>query len=784
MSQEVHFPGEKTAKIRGFLNRYFPYIPLIALFIVAGYFTAFISLRYAHFIFETKGKVILAIDETSSKDEKPGIVQLKIASSSTSPEDRAMELFQSKTTMTIVVKQLDLYAEIISKGRFIKKPSYGVTCPLHVSTPNPDSITSESFIDLKLRPKLKQVWIKGVHYPAGKLVHTPWGWLKFDYSTVYKENPKENTFILHLIPPTALAGQILGKMRFLSKNSPSTILEIFIQDEIPERSLDVIPTMINVYDSLSAVKQREANTNIIKFIDQRLGVIAVELNGIETDLTNFKSTFKTDNLQFEGSTYFTKTQEIERELSTIHNQQKILVQIQEYLYKTYKGPKSLPSLVELGNPTITTQFFDLFSQEAQLEKLDKISGKKNPETVYIEERIAELKPAILESIRNLKRNYDISQKNLEDDLAHYTSMLKVLPDQERKLLDITRKAEAKNAIYTYLLQKREEIAINSAAIIPKTQILEKAEITKMVAPIPTSVFVLDILISIVLCILLISLIETLDNTIKSRADIERVLSIPIVGEISRISKFDPDRPIIIGKDIKSVPAEQFRSLRTNLNYLGLDGEHKVMLMTSSIMGEGKSFVTLNIAISIALSGKRIVLMDFDLRKPKISHQFIPDYSPGITDYLVGTSKTIGDITYQIPDFPNLYVIPSGTIPPNPSEIILGKKMADLMDEVREQYEFVMIDSPPVGIVTDAKLLAQYADICLYTIRQGTTPKMFLKIIEKLESGNILTNMGLILNDIKKTKFNEYGYTYEYSYEDEHPKNKGILGFLRGLFGLK
>jgi len=782
MSQDIHsFPGENTAKIRGFVNRYLPYLPLIVGCLAIGILGAFLTLRYSHFVYETKAKVILAIDENKAKDDKSGVLSLKLDNNTSSPEEKAFELFQSKENMTLVVKKLDLYAEIVSSGRFIKKPSYGVGSPLLITSPYPDSINQDTYLELQLRPDLKTIYLSGISYPTGRLVHTPFGWYRFDFQPKFINRTGENKYELHLIPPTILASQILGRIRFVAKNAPSNIFEIYIQDEIPDRSKAIVPTMIQVYDSLSSVKQREANVNIIKFIDQRLDVVSDELNQIETELQNFKSTFKTDNLQMEGSSYFSKTQEIDKEISGLNNQEKILDEIDSYLNKSYSGTKELPSLVELNNPTMTQQIVQLFDLESQLEKQNKISGKKNPQTLYLQERISVLKPAILGSIQNLKKNYQISQRNLNTDLDHYNALLKEVPNQERKLLDITRKQEAKNAIYTYLLQKKEEVSINSAAIFPNTQILEKADRSKLVAPVVTQVYLLYILGSLAIGILLVALIEALDNSIKSRSDIERVLQTPIIGEISRIGKFEQDRPIVIGKGIKSIPAEQFRSLRTNLSYLGLDGEHKVILMTSSIMKEGKSFLILNIAISIALSGKKILLMDFDLRKPKISSQFIPDYSPGITNFLVGSTNNIRDIIYEIPDYPNLFVIPSGAIPPNPSEIILGKRMNALMDTVREEFEYIMIDSPPVGIVTDAKLLAQYVDISLYAIRQGTTPKMFLRTIEKLDSEKFFPNLGIIINDIRKTQFNEYGYTYEYAYDMKSKSRWGILEFFKKLF---
>ncbi len=756
------FPGESTAKVRYFILRYLPYLPLIIILMVAGFISGSTYIRYSHHIYEVKAKIILPEDQNQSKNDQQSLLRLKLEGEGNGSQEQAFELLQSNKTMNIVVNSLGLYAEILNKGRLITSKTYSPQSPIKVLSPYPEKILEEFSIPISIHYNKNEVCLNKLCYPTGKIVQTPYGELEFELNRNYSFVEPNDEFILHLIPTQDEAANILSNMRVLAKSKESNIVEIYMQDELTARSSDIIHKMIMVFDSLSAIKQKEANVNIISFIDNRLKVVSDDLKKIEKELQNFKSSLKAENLTSKSGAYFNRIQELGGEISLSENQIKILDQVESALKIRNKTHSSIPSIVELTNVTLTGQLLQLFSEEDALDKQIKLSGEKNPQTIFLEERIEKLKIAIIESIENLKKTYLISQNSVKKELDKYNQLLGTLPNQERQLLDITRKQEVKNSIYTFLLQKREEVALNSAAIYSNTIILEEPNSPDLISPIISQIYLTSVLAALAIAIGLIALNEAYDNTIKSRAEIERVLSVPIVGEISRIPKMDPKKPIVIGKELKTIFAEQFRSLRTNLNYLGLDSQRKVIMVTSSIVNEGKSFVALNMAIAISLSGKKVVLMDFDLRKPKLSRQFSELPPIGITNYLVGNSN-IEDIFHELPDYPNLSFAPSGAIPPNPSEIILGKNMKVLMEYVIAHFDYIILDSPPVGIITDAKLLAPYADLCLYVIRHGVTPTLFLRYIETLHLDKILPNMGLLINDLKSRKLQGYSYDYQYAY---------------------
>lgn len=750
--------GEKKPGLRQILIKYLPYFPFLLAFAFLGLLGGYIYLRYAHSVYETKARIVIN-QSSADKDKNEGVVRISLDNQSNTSLEKEIEVMRSKESLTIVVKKLALYAVVLQKGRFVTHALYGQGSPVHIYADNADSIHENVNIPMQINTSARVVSFGGASYPFNKRVTTPYGNLTFIYNPSVLLNSKQQLF-MQLVPPRQYAQQLVSSISIIPKSKESEILDVYLKDEIPERAIQTLTSMIHVYDSLTYNKQRKSAQDVIAFIDQRLRLVADELSGVEKELQSYKSTMGISSLPAEGQVYFGKVQELDRQVALIDNQSKILDQVETYIQARNSGTKDIPAIVELNSPGLTGLLSQLFLNEAELEKIENISGPNNPQVIYLKERLEKLRPAVILSIQNIRSAYRISRKNYEDQIAKSDVQLKNVPEKERKLLDITRRQEVKNAIYTYLLQKREETAVSSAANNLNTQILEKAENIGLVSPVNFSVYLISVLGGLGLALLIMYLRESLNSTVSSLNELQTQVGAPVIGEISQISQREDSKVIVVGKDSRTIISEQFRDLRTNLNYLSINEVKKVVLVTSSIVSEGKSFVSLNTAVSLTLTGKKVLLMELDLRKPRLSKQLRILNSIGISNYLLG-ENSLQEIIRPVEGIENLFLASSGPIPPNPTELILSMQMKALMEYVKNDFDYVIIDSPPVGIVTDAKLLASFASSTIFVVRHEVTELEMLPLIYSLYTKNILPHIGIVFNGIKANSFMRYGTYYGY-----------------------
>ena len=622
---------------------------------------------------------------------------------------------------------------------------------------NPDSIHSEVVLPVQINITSNQVILGGKLYSIGKLTQSPFGNIIFMLRPGFSR-ANDSHLLLRLTPPVKYAERLIRKLRITPKSKESNIVDLTLDDEVPERAILIVNQVIHVYDSLALAKQHESSQNVISFIDQRLEVVANDLNSIEQELQVYKSTMGISSLPLEGQAHFLRVQQINQETEGINKQENILYQLETYMSVRDLAKKNIPAIVDLTNPALMALVVQLFQAEVELERLGKISGPANPQVVFLKGQILKLKPAITESIQNLRTGYSAARKLNQGEIEKAEALLKDVPLEEKKLVDITRRQEVKNAIYTYLLQKREETQVSSVANTLKTQVLEQASVTGLFSLVKGQVYLLSLLGGIGLAISIIGVKEALNFAVASRLDIERIVDAPIIGELGLLK--DMEGGLLVMKDSTTVISEQFRDLRSNLNYLNIDNPKKVTLVTSSIMGEGKSMISLNIALGLSLIGKKVLIMELDLRRPKISKRLGIKSTPGISNYLIGDTK-ISDIIRSVPGVDNLFIASCGNIPPNPTELIISTQMEELMKIVEADFDYVIIDSPPIGIVTDAKLLAPYASNTLYVIRERVTPLILLSMIAELKNKNILPHMGIVYNGVKSEKFLGYKYGYRY-----------------------
>ena len=364
-------------------------------------------------------------------------------------------------------------------------------------------------------------------------------------------------------------------------------------------------------------------------------------------------------------------------------------------------------------------------------------------------------------ILNIRSSLSTSKHDLQLNLAKANTILKNVPEKEKQLLQISREQAIKNSIYTFLLQKREETAISYMSSVSDSRVVESAtSSSKPLSPKTSMVYLIAFAIAMGVSVGYVILIDQLNNKILFRKELEQKTGIPIIGELMQGEFSESSLAIRDGK--RTMLAEQIRSVRTNMTYFGLKDDKKVILINSTISGEGKSFVAINLAVSYTLTGKKVAILELDLRKPKITKELLGNKAKGVTNYLSG-GTSLNEIIHPVNDIDGLYVIPAGPIPPNPSELISTKEFAELLSNLKQQFDYLIIDSPPISLVTDAQLLAAHADMVIYVVRHGYTPKVYMSLMSQLSQQKKFPNMSILFNGVKPIGINRYGYGYGYGY---------------------
>ena len=461
-------------------------------------------------------------------------------------------------------------------------------------------------------------------------------------------------------------------------------------------------------------------TKTLVFIDGRLGVVEGQLDSVEKSIMAYKAQEMVTNLTGQASMYFNTVSELDKRNITLDLQLELLRDLQGYINNKGRDPGTVPSLALVSDPFLSTLLSQLYSAEFELETVRSTSGEKSEAVLLANEKVRRSKEDLRENLNNIRANYLTEKASNNAEINKNNSLLLQVPSKERGLLDISRQQSIKNEIYTFLLKKREETALASSATAPDLKKLEGAYSFGPISPIANNYYIFGFMVGLISFLIYVIIQEQLNNKILFRSEIEKKTTVPVIAEIVQSPNKDN---IAISDGKRTVIAEQFRALRTNLAFMGFNETNKTMLVTSSVSGEGKSFVAINLAISITLTGKRVALMELDLRKPKLSKQLQVTRNPGITSYLVGKAS-VNEICKKTA-FDNLYVVSAGPIPPNPTELIQLPAFGTLMKELNEQFDYIVIDTAPIGPVTDAQLLAPYVQTSLYVVRHAVTPASFM-----------------------------------------------------------
>ncbi len=738
--------------------KYFVYWPLFLVLIVVFLAGAFYYTKYKVVpMYESNARILIK-DQTRGTDDSKSIEDLNIVASKKIIENEK-EVIQSRSLISDVVKNLSLYAPVYQEGR-IKTNSAYTNSPITIQVNNLNDVKPTSKIYFTYDSAFSQVLIAGNRFPLNQWVTTSKGVFKFTSNKHYAPIKDPHLFFA-IEDPKAVTAGIQSRLTVESVSKTSSIINLSIRDEIADRGNDILDELIGAYNRSLLNDKNSLAKNTLSFLEERLFHISKDLDSIEHNVQQYRAKNQAIDISTQGQLFLQNVSTNDQKVGEINMQLAALNEVGNYLAAKNDNAGIAPSTMGVNDPVLESLIGQLSEAETKYERLRKTTGENNQLVVSLKDQMDRLRPSIRENIQNQRANLQATKKNLLSTNSSYSSLLNQMPKKERELIDISREQNGKKEIYAFLLKKREEIALSYASTVSDSKMVDKAEASFMPdAPNRKIIFIIAVMVATGLGIGLITLKDTLNSKILFRQEIENLTVNPIIGEVSYQKS---DNPIVIGDGQRTFIAEQFRKLRNGLNFLGVNAKKKRLLVTSTIEGEGKSFIATNLALSLAMTGKKVALLELDLHNPSISKKLDIKVKTGISDYLAG-EKELDAIIVNSEVNPNLMILPAGTLPLNPSELILNGKIKEMLVALDLKFDYIVIDSAPVSPVSDAYVISELCDATLYVIRHKYTPKIFVQRIDQDNTINQLKNVAIVFNGVHVRGFfknNAYGYGYGY-----------------------
>lgn len=759
--------AKNTVSMKELVIKYLSYWPLFILSLAVCLGGAFLYLRGATTKYAATAMLLVRPDS-------------KNASMATYSSDPINDVLTGKRTGSLnnelqMIRSVDLLKRVVIKNEYnisyyivgsFKNTDIYLNAPFRLILQNiSDSSTGLSIV-------LKNITNTGVtmEYGPKDSLKT----IKLSWNTPYLINGKQfvlaprgkivpgnGKFMAVWTPVEQTAGEILSKLTAKVFDPSTTILELDMIIENADRGKDILNSICKEYNMVDLEDKNTASRNALRFIEDRIDIVGTELSGVEQGLESYQGQNQLVNVETQSSQSFANTNQVSKELLDINIQQGVVKNLQNY----FNNPSSLGKLVptSLGINDLTLGNLISKYNELELEKQRQKPLLSNNSAVIkdLDNQINDVKGSVLENLQNITKNLSLQEKSLQQKNNQYKDFLTSLPRKERMMQEIKRKQSISEGLYLYLLQKREETSISAGSSnVSIYKQLGGAYAVGPVSPNKMNIALIALACGILLPLGLIKGGEQFNDKIMSRHDVTNRLHSPILGELTHIPKRRAKGILVMNRDLIG---EQFRLIRTNLSLLEKNADKQVILITSSVTSEGKSFISLNLASVLAIPGKKVALLEFDMRKPGISKTLGFKDNTGLSDYLTGEANDLSEIYKVADNIPTLHIYPAGTIPINPADLLVNTKMNSLFQVLKTRYDYIIIDTAPVGLVTDAFILNKFCDTAIYILRQRHTLKRQLDFVNDILANNRFHNLKLILNDVKTGGKYGYGYGYTQNY---------------------
>ena len=568
-----------------------------------------------------------------------------------------------------------------------------------------------------------------------------------------------------ILSPKMASDKYVGELKIGQSGKGTSILQLQLTDEVPQRSLDYLKQLAIVYNRQANEDKNAVAHQTEKFINSRLEKINAELGKTEGELQNYKQKNGMVELKMNASNSVSNQNTSEQKLAEMETQIELFNTIAREVESSSRNlTQVIPSNVGLDDESSTSLINKYNELVLERNRLLRSASESSPVVEPLTDQIRDLNVNIRRAIAAARKNLQIQRDAVLAQVTKYTDQVEETPQQERMLTQIGRQQEVKSGLYLMLLQKREENSISLAATADKGRLIDDPQLNGKVSPNSTYIMLIALVIGLAIPVLIILIIQFFRYKIEGHDDVARLTKLPIIADIAIASNSAKGKAdIVVHENQNNQMEEIFRSLRTNLQFMLHEGE-KVVLFTSSTSGEGKTFTAANLSVSFGLLGKKVILVGLDIRRPRLAEQFgINDHKHGITNLLVKDNPNREDVEAQI--LPsgvnkNLDLLMAGPVPPNPAELIARNSLDTIIEILKEKYDYIMIDTAPVGLVTDTLQIARVTNVSVYMCRADYTPKASFAMINSLAKEEKLPNMAMVLNGVDMSK-RKYSYYYGY-----------------------
>ncbi|MDT0642319.1 polysaccharide biosynthesis tyrosine autokinase [Zunongwangia sp. F363] len=778
-------PQEEEIDLREELEKYLHYWPWFVAGVMACLVVAFVYLRTTTPSYNTVASIIIKDEESKSpSSEMSAFVDLGLLSGmGTNSIENEIGMLNSRRMMNNTVKALDINILYFDEDK-IKSSELYLNTPFKVNILQLDEealsrVASEGANSFRINKEKSRLVLTNTE--TGERIKGEVGVpLNLGFANVVvTENQKitgsgemqslEN-LVVKFVPVEAVVDNYRSKLQVNLTDKNSSLIELSLEDPVKQKAQDILDQLILEYNREAIEDKNLVARNTAEFIDDRLKIINEELDSVETGKVEFKEANRLTNIEAESELFIENASEYNKRQQEVGTQLELASAMIDYLNS---GTESdlLPANLGIKEEGVNQQIQEYNKLVLERNRILAGSTEKNPVIVRLNSQIDQMKSNVLQSLQRMRSNLKIAQEDLDRQAASIGSKISAVPSKERQYRGIERQQNIKESLYLFLLQKREENSLSLAVTAPKAKIVDSAYSSKEpVSPKPKIILLAALILGLLIPFLVIYIKNLLNNKVRSRVDLEKAgKQIPLVGEVPRIGAKDQQ---LVGQHDRSVLAESFRILITNLQYLLVNAGNKKegvsIFVTSTVKGEGKTFTAFNLAMTLANTGKKVLIMGGDLRNPQLQ-RFEKNAKEwqGVSDYLVNDKLTLEELIKNSSLHKNLYLLSSGSVPPNPSELWRHDKTELLFEQVTSKYDYVIVDTAPSMLVADTFLINKFADLTLYLVRAGYTEKKLLEFPVDAKRDGKLHDVSFVLNDVETAYFG-YGNKYGYSYGQEDP----------------
>lgn len=773
------FPSEKAEPInfKYTLYQYLRYWYLFVIGVCVSMGMAFLYLRYATPEYYINSSLLIKDSKSGSDLSGNAVFSDLNLFDATKSIDNEIVLLKSASLMQRVLSELGMQTSYYVQGNVKDVEVYAHHLPIKLIFNKVDSTAFNRRITLHFKDNATFDLEEGesiTSHKYGQEIQKPYGTFTVVASPNQLLDESHKPIIIQFHDIRKLAIAYSSKLNVTPINKQASALYLAITDPVREKGKDILDKLVEVYKKEAVEDKNLTAANTLDFIDERLKYLSTELSTVEKNVEQFKRQNEVTDVSAQVTIYLDEASGNNKQLADWDIQIEVLESIEKYVAKPSNEQKLVPSALSVQDATLSGLISRFNELQLERERMLRVTQTDNPLVKNLNEQLINLRENILENLRNVKNSLIITRRNLQAKSGQFGAKIKNVPTIERELLEISRQQEIKQALYLYLLQKREESALSLAATVSNSRIIDPATPGDYpISPNKMNIYLVAFLLGMGLPFAGIYLKNLLNDKVQTKVDVERATATPILGEITHNNSGET---LVVTEKSRTPIAELFRLIRSNMQFTTLGRDNRVVLVTSSMSGEGKTFFSFNLGATLAQTGKKAVVLEFDLRRPQLLQGLHLSNEKGISNYLSSEKVAIDDIVQPSGVISGLFVVGSGLIPPNPAAFMLSPKIGQLFSLLKENFDYIIIDTAPVGQVADAFSLAPYVDSTIFLIRYNYTLKAQISIIKGIFDHRKLNYPMIVLNDAKKQNHG-YGYGYGYGYREE--KKKGLFQNISG-----